>query len=255
MTLVGPAVPVPRPVHQRRQPPHRSSASARCWCSSAWPCWVRPSPARLSRVIGAPIARVGASPVTWRARTPCATRSAPSTTASALMIGVGPGGLLRDRRAVGQGLDQPGHRQDHRRRLRDRLDGFAGPGGLDPELTRDVGALPQVDTAAGLRVGLAEVDHSGHVPGRHRPPGAPRDRPVRRASPGRSTQLGTDGVVIPKHAGEGQGTDVLGSTIPATFTADRDADADTSRPSTTAPFPVRLRYIVSQRDVRRQLSR
>jgi putative ABC transport system permease protein len=114
----------------------------------------------LSRMIGSPLPRLrgitGALARQNAMRNPKRTAS----TASALMIGVGLVGFITilaasTRTSINATIDRA-FTGDF------AIDsGTFGTGGLDPTLAGSIGALPEVKTATGLRVGAAEVD--GHV--------------------------------------------------------------------------------------------
>ncbi|HEX2043909.1 MAG TPA: FtsX-like permease family protein [Acidimicrobiales bacterium] len=114
----------------------------------------------LSRMIGSPLPRLrgitGALARQNAMRNPKRT----ATTASALMIGVGLVGFITilaasTRTSINATID--------RAFTGDFViaSGTFGTGGLDPALVGRIAALPEVETATGLRVGAAEVD--GHV--------------------------------------------------------------------------------------------
>jgi putative ABC transport system permease protein len=111
----------------------------------------------LSRVIGAPLPRLRG--ITGELARENAMRNPKRTAAaaSALMIGVGLVGFITifvssTKASINDAIDR-GFTGDL---VVDSGGGIAG--GLDPGLAQRVGALPQVETAAGLRVGIAQVD-------------------------------------------------------------------------------------------------
>ncbi len=112
-----------------------------------------------SRWIGAPLARFGVTGQLAREnaiRNPNRT----STTAAALMIGVG---LVVFFAVAGQSVKVSAGQAIDKTISSDFVvsSDSQGLGGFDPTLTRHIAALPQVDTATGIRIGLAEVNHDG----------------------------------------------------------------------------------------------
>jgi putative ABC transport system permease protein len=193
-----------------------------------------------SRTLGWPLAALG---ITGRLARENAVRNPKRTsaTASALMIGVG---LIVFFAVAGQSIKASASAAIDKTVTGDFvIDSQSfGNGGLNPLLTRQVQALPQVQTATGIRFGLAKIDHSGTV--------------VLAVDPTTFTQivklpvvagsfdrLGVDGVAIP----ESLATDkhwTIGSVVPATFTLTG------SRPLTVAviyqaTLPGQGRYLMS----------
>jgi putative ABC transport system permease protein len=167
----------------------------------------------LSRAIGAPLPRLRG--ITGELARENAMRNPKRTaaSASALMIGVGLVGFITifvssTKASIDSAIDR----------------GFTGDlvvdsgggimGGIDPGLAQRVRALPQVETAAGLRVGVAQID------GRAVTVESGDDGlfSIMNVDPrqGSTADLGSDGIGVYRKVAEDNGWQV-GSTVPAVF--------------------------------------
>jgi putative ABC transport system permease protein len=167
-----------------------------------------------SRALGSPLARLG---ITGRLARENAMRNPKRTsaTASALMIGVG---LIVFFAVAGQSIKASASAAIDKTVTGDFVvdSQSFGNGGLNPILTRQIQALPQVQAATGIRFGVAKIDHSGTVVLAVDP--ATFTQIVKLPTvDGSFDQLGADGVAIPESLATDKGWTV-GTTIPATFT-------------------------------------
>ncbi len=121
------------------------------------PVLVRPA----SRILGAPMARL--SGISGQLARENALRSPRRTasTAAALMIGVALVGFITIFAASTKDSIAVALRRAMRADFVVTPKGQDFSAGLSPDLTRRIGALPQVRTAAGIRVGMAEVEGAG----------------------------------------------------------------------------------------------
>ncbi len=138
-----------------------------------------------------------------------------SATASALMIGVG---LIVFFAVAGQSIKASASQAIDNTVTGDFvIDSQAfGNGGLNPALTKQVQALPEVQTATGIRFGLAKVDHAGTVVLAVDPSTFTQIVKLPVVS-GSFQQLGVDSVAIPEALATQKGW-TLGTALPATFT-------------------------------------
>ena len=167
------------------------SASVRRACSSASPCSVRSWPGRSAGCSARRCPACGACPARSLGRTPCATPSAPSATAAALMIGVALVGFITILASSTKASIDDSRRQHASPATSSSTPAPVGGGGLEPAAGRPSWpTLPEVGAVTGLRMAPAEVDGSGTMrdgvdPIDH------RGRSSTSASPtGRSTDLG-----------------------------------------------------------------
>ena len=193
-----------------------------------------------SRFIGAPLSRLGVTGHLAREnamRNPNRT----STTAAALMIGVG---LVVFFAVAGQSVKVSAGQAIDKTIAGDFVisTDSQGLGGFDPKLTSAVGALPEVQTAAGIRVGLAEVNHSATFLAGIDPQSFP-DIVDFEMQAGSFGQLGLGGVAIPDTLAKDHHY-VLGSKIPAKFTL-TGKQTLTVQAIYVSAIPGGLRYIVS----------
>jgi len=168
----------------------------------------------LSRAIGAPIAYFGG--VTGHLARENARRNPKrtATTASALMIGVG---LVTSIAIAGQSAKASSTDAIDKSILTDFVidSGGFGGGGLNPQLAQDVQALDGVDTAAGLRLNIAQVGDSAHLMLGFDPAALPQIFQFD-VIDGSIDDLGTTGVMIAKKTAEDKNLSV-GSPLPVTF--------------------------------------
>jgi putative ABC transport system permease protein len=196
--------------------------------------------APVSRCIGAPLTRLGVTGHLAREnamRNPNRT----STTAAALMIGVG---LVVFFAVAGQSVKASAGTAIDKTIVSDFVisSDSQGLGGFDPKLTSAVGAVPGVETATGIRIGLAEVNRSGtFVAGID--PSSFTDIVQLDAKEGSFDQLGLGGVAIPDTLANDKHYRI-GSTIPAGFQLTGRQRLRVDVIYTTA-IPGQLRYIIS----------
>ncbi len=195
--------------------------------------------APVSRVLGAPLSALG---ITGRLARENAMRNPKRTsaTASALMIGVG---LIVFFAVAGQSIKASASQAIDKTVTGDFvIDSQSFNGGLDPKLTRQVQALPEVRTATGIRFGVAKIDHSGTIVLAIDPATFSQIVALPTVA-GSFDQLGADGLAIPESlANEKHWT--VGTPVPATFTLTGDQTlrvADIYR----ATLPGQGRYLMS----------
>jgi putative ABC transport system permease protein len=193
-----------------------------------------------SRLIGAPLSRFGVTGQLAREnamRNPNRT----STTAAALMIGVG---LVVFFAVAGQSVKASAGQAIDRTIAGDFVisSDSQGLGGFDPKLARSVAALPQVQTATGIRIGLAEVNHSSTFLAGVDPQSFAQIVHFDMQA-GSFEQLGLGGVAIPDTLAKDHHF-VLGSKIPAKFTLTGNQTL-TVQAIYVSAIPGGLRYVVS----------
>jgi putative ABC transport system permease protein len=192
-----------------------------------------------SRGIGAPMARVGITGQLAREnaiRNPNRT----STTAAALMIGVG---LVVFFAVAGQSVKVSASSAIDKTIAGDFVisTDSQGFGGFDPKLTKAVAGLPEVQTAAGIRVGLAKIDHDSTFVAAIDPAAFPKIVEFT-LTQGSWTRLGLDDVAVPDTLAKDRHLHV-GSVVPATFPTGRRQLTVTVVYSTAVPG--QLSYIIS----------
>jgi putative ABC transport system permease protein len=199
------------------------------------PLFARPA----SRLIGAPLTRFGVTGQLAREnamRNPNRT----STTASALMIGVG---LVVFFAVAGQSVKASASQAIDKTVAGDFVVASDSRGleGMDPRLTRQIRALPEVQTATGIRIGLAEIDHEGtFVAGID----ASNFLHIVKfdVTQGSFAQLGKTGVAIPDTLANDKHWSI-GTMIPATFQLTGPQMLRVAAIYTTG-LPGQLRYII-----------
>ncbi|HVN51396.1 MAG TPA: ABC transporter permease, partial [Acidimicrobiales bacterium] len=193
-----------------------------------------------SRFIGSPLARLGVTGHLAREnamRNPNRT----STTAAALMIGVG---LVVFFAVAGQSVKTSAGAAIDKTIAGDFVisSDSQGLGGFDPKLARAVAAVPGVQTATGIRIGLAEVNHRATILAGVDPVSFPEIVQFGLAA-GSFEQLGRNGVAIPDTLAKDHHY-TLGSRIPAKFTKTGNQTLTVDAIYSSA-VPGRLSYIVS----------
>jgi putative ABC transport system permease protein len=192
-----------------------------------------------SRFIGAPLSRLGVTGQLAREnamRNPNRT----STTAAALMIGVG---LVVFFAVAGQSVKASASQAIDKTISGDFVvSSDSGFGGFDPKLARAVAAVPQVAAATGIRFGFAEINHDATflagVDTQSFPAIVHFDMQA-----GSFEQLSLGGVAIPDTVAKDHHY-VLGSKIPAKFRQTGDQTL-TVQAIYVSAIPGGLRYIVS----------
>jgi len=167
-----------------------------------------------SKFIGAPVARFGG--VTGHLARENARRNPKrtATTASALMIGVG---LVSFIAIAGQSAKASSIDAINQTVITDFVidsGSFIG-NGLSPALVTQLQALPETQTAAGLRLNLAEVGGSAQLVMGFDPDALPRIFSFK-VIEGSMSDLGTDGVLISKKTADGMNL-TIGSPLPMKF--------------------------------------
>ena len=168
---------------------------------------------RASRVIGAPFAHFG---ITGRLAQENAIRNPKRTasTASALMIGVG---LVTFFAVAGASVKASVGQAINTTIAGDFVIDTQtnGLGGINPAIVDQLQALPEVQTAAGIRVGLAETGGSGKFLLAFDPKALP-DIVKFDVGEGSFADLGTDGVAVPRKVADEKGW-TIGSPVDFTF--------------------------------------
>jgi putative ABC transport system permease protein len=200
------------------------------------PLFARPA----SRVIGAPLSVFG---VTGRLARENAMRNPnrTSTTAAALMIGVG---LVVFFAVAGQSVKASAAQAIDKTIAGDFVvsSDSRGLDGFDPKLARQIQALPQVDTATGIRIGLAEVDRQGTFVAGVDPANFTKIVQFDMKA-GSFDQLGRGGVAVPDTLANDKHW-TIGSPVLATFQLTGPRVLTVAAIYTSA-LPGQLRYIIS----------
>jgi putative ABC transport system permease protein len=115
----------------------------------------------LSRVIGAPLARLRGVPGAIAQQNAMRNPKRTSATAAALMIGVALVGLVTILASSTRASLDAAVEQDFTGDLVVAADGGQGTGGLSTELAGQLASLPELDAVTGYRVAAAEVDGHG----------------------------------------------------------------------------------------------